>query len=334
MKKILGMGNALTDILFQIKNDQLLSTLYLAKGSMQLIGSTQSEQIKSHFSSASAIMATGGSASNTINGTAKLGLTSGFIGKINDDEIGRFFTRNSKENGVTPHMLLSETPSGHCTVLVSPDSERTLCTYLGAASELIAADLQPEVFKDYDLFHIEGYLVQNHELIRTALKMAKEAGLTTSIDLASFNVVEENLDFLREITEKYVDVTFANEEEAYAFTGKKPEEAVVEIAKLCKIAVVKVGSEGSLIQSGDEFHRVDPNWVRSVDTTGAGDFYAAGFLYGLANDYPLNICGEIGSFVSSKVVEIIGTKMSEETWETIYAKIEEIVGKMNGNSHA
>ena len=324
MRKVLGIGNALTDILFQIENDDILEKMNLIKGGMQLIQNEQSEQIKSHFTPSSATMATGGSASNTINGIAKLGLKSGFIGKISNDSIGNFFATSSLENGVTPHMLISETPSGHCTILVSPDSERTLCTYLGAASELYAQDLTPEVFNGYHFFHIEGYLVQDHDLIRTALKMAKEAGLTTSIDLASFNVVKENLSFLYEITEKYVDITFANEDEAHVFTGKKPIEAVQTIAEMSKIAVVKIGKDGSYVQSGDEFHVVEPHLVKSVDTTGAGDLYASGFLYGLANDYPLDVCGKIGSFVSSKVVEVIGTKMSEETWIEIGQKIKEL----------
>lgn len=325
MKRVLGMGNALTDILFQIENDEILDKLNLIKGGMQLIHNEQSEQIKSHFTYSSATMTTGGSASNTINALAKLGVKSGFIGKVGNDEIGRFFSQNSLENGVTPYMQISETPSGHCTVLVSEDSERTLCTYLGASGELDAKKLTPDIFKDYSYFHIEGYLVQEHNLILTALKMAKEVGLTTSIDLASFNVVKENLDFLHEIIGKYVDITFANEEEAYAFTGKKPLEALRDIAEICKIAVVKIGKDGSYIRSGNEFHIIEPHLVKSVDTTGAGDFYAAGFLFGLINNYPLDICGKIGSIISSKVVEIVGTKLSEETWAEIIEKIKNIV---------
>ncbi|MHB9056986.1 MAG: adenosine kinase [Paludibacteraceae bacterium] len=325
MKKVLGMGNALTDILFQIDNDEILSKLNLIKGGMQLIANEQSEEIKSYFNVSSAKMATGGSASNTINGIAKLGAKSGFIGKISDDEIGKFFYNNSIENGVTPYLQFSTTPSGHCTILVSPDSERTLCTYLGAARELYTEDIRPEFFEDYHFFHVEGYLVQDHNLIRTVLKTAKEAGLTTSIDLASFNVVRENLDFLHEITKEYVDITFANEDEAHVFTGKKPREAVEEIAKLSKIAIVKIGKDGSLIKSGDEYYDIDPHLVKSVDTTGAGDLYASGFLYGLANDYPLEVCGKIGSHISSKVVEIIGTKMSAETWDEIHEKVKTII---------
>lgn len=317
MKKVLGMGNALTDILFRIENDDILSKLNLVKGGMQLIENTQSEVIKSHFTPGSATMATGGSASNTINCISKLGIESGFIGKISDDEIGRFFALNSLENGVTPYMQKSKTPSGHCTILVSPDSERTLCTFLGAASELNAGDINQHFFEGYHFFHIEGYLVQDHDLIRTALKMAKDAGLITSIDLASFNVVNENLEFLHEIIEKYVDIIFANEEEAMAFTGKKPAEAVRDMAQMCRIAVVKIGKDGSLIQSGTDFYDIEPHQVKSVDTTGAGDFYAAGFLFGLANSYPLEVCGKIGSLVSSRVVEVVGTKMAKETWDEI-----------------
>ena len=325
MKKVLGMGNALTDILFQIENDEILNRLNLIKGGMQLIENKQSEQIKSHFTPSAATMATGGSASNTINAVSKLGVESGFIGKISNDEIGRFFSENSLENGVTPHMRISQTPSGHCTILVSPDSERTLCTFLGAASELNAGDLHPDLFKGYHFFHIEGYLVQDHTLIRTALRMAKEAGLTTSVDLASFNVVNENLEFLNEIISNYVDITFANEEEARAFTSKEPEAALDFIAGICDIAVVKVGKDGSFIKSGDEKVLVKPRLSNCIDTTGAGDLYAAGFLFGLASNYSLEACGKIGSLVSGNVVEVLGAKMTDDVWAQIESDMHDLL---------
>ena len=325
MKKVLGMGNALTDILLQIKNDSILSVLNLPKGSMQLINTERSEEISKAVSQYDKVMATGGSASNTINGITKLGLNAGFVGKIGKDDIGLFFTNDSINNGVKPHLLVSETPSGRCIVLVSPDSERTLCTYLGAACELEASDLNPEMFQGYDIFHIEGYLVQNHDLIRTAVKLAKQAGLKVSIDLASYNVVEENLDFLHEIIKEYVDIVFANEEEARAFTGKEPKEALIHISDHCDIAVVKVGKEGSFIKSGDEHVQIKPRLANAVDTTGAGDLYAAGFLFGLANNYSLEICGKIGSLVSGKVVEVLGAKMTDEVWSEIHEEIRKIV---------
>jgi sugar/nucleoside kinase (ribokinase family) len=325
MKKILGMGNALTDILLQIDNEDILSALNLLKGGMQLINEERSTEIGNAVKHFNKKMATGGSASNTINGITKLGLNAGFVGKIGKDDIGLFFTNDSVNNGVEPHLLLSETPSGHCTVLITPDSERTLCTFLGAACELEASDLSSEMFVGYDIFHIEGYLVQNHDLIRTAVKLAKEAGLMVSVDLASYNVVEENLEFLKEIISEFVDIVFANEEESLAFTGKTPKNALNEIAQLCQIAVVKIGKEGSYIQSGNEKVMIKPVLAKAIDTTGAGDLYAAGFLFGLANNYSLEICGKIGSMISGKVVEVIGAKMNDETWELIYAEIRELV---------
>lgn len=325
MKKILGMGNALTDILLQIDKDEVLSSLNLLKGGMQLINTERSEEISAAVTQFSKKMATGGSASNTINGITRLGMKGGFVGKIGKDDIGLFFTNDSINNGVEPHLLLSETPSGHCTVLVSPDSERTLCTYLGAACELDASDLKPEMFNGYDIFHIEGYLVQNHDLIRTAVQLAKQEGLLVSIDLASYNVVEANLDFLKSIIREFVDIVFANEEEARAFTGKEPEEALDFISQHCDIAIVKVGKEGSFIKAGTEKVQIRPRLSNCIDTTGAGDLYAAGFLFGLASNYSLEVCGKIGSLVSGNVVEVLGAKMSDEVWQSIHAEMKKIV---------
>ncbi|MFT3753995.1 MAG: adenosine kinase [Paludibacter sp.] len=325
MKKILGMGNALTDILLQIGSDEVLSSLDLLKGGMMLIDTERSREISAAVSDYPSVMATGGSASNTINGVTRLGLSAGFVGKVGNDEVGKFFAADSINNGVQPHLMVSETPSGRCIVLVSPDSERTMCTYLGAACELEPTDLAPETFAGYDIFHIEGYLVQNHDLIRTAVKMAKEAGLQVSIDLASYNVVEANIDFLKEIVREYVDIVFANEEEARAFTGREPEEALIHISDHCDIAVVKVGKEGSFIKSGEEHVKIKPRLANAIDTTGAGDLYAAGFLFGLANDYSLEVCGKIGSLVSGNVVEVLGAKMSNEVWNGIHAEIKKII---------
>jgi sugar/nucleoside kinase (ribokinase family) len=293
MKRVLGMGNALTDILLQIENDSVLAKLNLPKGSMQLIDAAKSDEIKEILSEIHPTMATGGSASNTINGITRLGGIAGFVGKIGKDTIGEFFMNDTLKNGVVPHLLYSANSSGHCTVLVSADGERTLCTFLGAACELDAFDLSIEMFNGYDIFHIEGYLVQNHELIRTAVKLAKQAGLKVSIDLASYNVVEANLDFLNEIIRNYVDIVFANEEEARAFTGKEPKDALIHISEHCDIAIVKIGKEGSYIQSGDEYVNVKPILANCIDTTGAGDLYAAGFLYGLACEYSLELCGKL-----------------------------------------
>jgi sugar/nucleoside kinase (ribokinase family) len=153
--------------------------------------------------------------------------------------------------------------------------------------------------------------------------MAKEAGMIVSIDLASFNIVEDNREFLIDMIDKYVDITFANEDEAAAFSQSTPEEALHQIAKLCDIAVVKLGSHGSLIKQGEQVYTVDAVKAECIDTTGAGDMYAAGFLHGFSKDLSLDICGKIGSLVSAHVVEVVGAKLTEDVWQKIYAEIEE-----------
>jgi len=326
MKKVLGIGNALTDILLQIEQDDILMKLNLPKGSMQLVDNEKLAEISSEVGHYAKKMATGGSASNTINGITRLGATAGFIGKIGKDEIGAFFTHDTINNGVSTHLLQSESGSGCCTVLVSADGERTMCTFLGAASELSATDLNVDIFRGYDFFHIEGYLVFNEDLILSAVKLAKEADLKVAIDLASYNVVEAKLDFLTDLVSKYVDIVFANEEEAKAFTGQEPEMALHTIANMCEIAIVKVGKDGSFIKKGDEVVKIMPRTSNCIDTTGAGDLYAAGFLYGLACNYSLEVSGKIGSLVSGNVVEVLGAKMTEEVWDSIYNDVKQIVG--------
>jgi len=325
MKKILGMGNALTDILLQIESNTILDKLNLPIASMQLIGFEKMLEISNNLIHLIPKMATGGSASNTINGITKLGVSAGFVGKIGRDAIGDFFMNDSINNGVTPHLLYSNTPSGQCTVLVSPDGERTLCSFLGAASELVADDINADVFQGYDIFHIEGYLVQNHDLIRKAVRLAKESGLLVSIDLASYNVVDAHIEFLNEIIQAYVDIVFANEEEARAYTEKEPMEALIHIADHCDIAIVKIGKDGSFVKSGKEQVRIQPILANCIDTTGAGDLYAAGFLYGLACNYSIELCGQIGSIVSAKVVEVLGAKMTDEIWAQIHVEINKLL---------
>jgi len=323
-KSVLGIGNALIDVLISITDDAVLEKFGLPKGSMTLVDSILSAEIKKETKNSKRNIQSGGSAANTIHGIAKLGGSCGYIGKIANDEFGNFYLEDFKRNRINTHFYYSETGTGHATGLISPDSERTFGTYLGAAMELTAEEMTHEIFQDYGILHIEGYLVQNHALIETAMRIAKENGLLVSIDMASFNIVEANLDFLQDMIEKYVDIVFANEDEAHALTGKNPEEALTEIAGMCKIAVVKIGEHGSLIQSGDRVIRINAISAKSIDTTGAGDIYASGFLYALSENLDLEVAGKIGSLLAGNVVEVVGAKIPEETWEKLLPEIENL----------
>lgn len=323
--KVIGIGNALVDLLTAIDNDQLLNSLSLPKGSMQLVDGERMKHSLEATRHLDRTIASGGSAANTIHGLARLGIETGFIGKIGSDELGQAFSSDMIGAGIRPILFQSKTPTGTALALISKDSERTFAVHLGAAIELGASDISPANFNGYQHLHIEGYLVQNHALIETAVKLAKEADLTISLDLASYNVVESNREFLMKIVSQYVDIVFANEDEAKAFTGKSPEESLTDLAGLTKIAVVKVGPRGSLIQSGDETHRVGIVKSKPIDTTGAGDLYASGFIYGLSKNLPLRVCGEIGALLAGRVIEVMGPKLDVTTWGIINATIDSAI---------
>jgi sugar/nucleoside kinase (ribokinase family) len=221
-------------------------------------------------------------------------------------------------------LLTGTLPTGYAIGFITPDSERTFATYLGAATEISPEKLSEEMFAGHKIFHIEGYLIIDHPLILNALKLAKEAGVEVSYDMASYNVVEDNREFIRKILTEYVDIVFANEEEARAFSGKDPEQAVEDLGQYCKIAVVKTGASGSLIRMEKENYMVKAIKAKRIDTTGAGDLYAAGFLHGYLRGMLPEQCGRIGSLMGGKVIETIGTKMSKSTWDEIFRQVRQI----------
>ncbi len=322
MKKIIGIGNALTDILIQIKDDTFLQAHHLPKGSMQLIDLNSALQLEKEMSHFSKTYVSGGSAANTLTGLAKMGISSAFVGIVGHDEVGRNFQADMEKNGVNPILFKGEGLSGFCTSFISADGERTMATYLGIAAAITAEDITEDLFKGYDILHIEGYLLQNHDLIKKAVETAKRMGLEVSLDMASYNVVEENIDFLTDIIKKHVDIVFANEEESFAYTHKEPQEALAEFAQQCKIAIVKIGAKGSLVQCGKESFAVDVFPAQRIDTTGAGDLYASGFLAGYAKGFDLQKSAKMGSLVSSRIVEVVGTKFSEMQWNNILTQIQ------------
>lgn len=327
MKSILGIGNALTDILAVLPDETLLKTYHLPKGSMQHVDMETGDKIWQALKPLGVKYVAGGSAANTITCTSIFGMPSSFIGKIGDDELGLLFKSDQEQYGVKTMLLKSEHSSGRSMVFVSGgNAERTFAVYLGAALDLVPEDLKPDYFAGHDYFHIEGYLVQNQALIRKAVELAHEAGCIISLDMASYNVVESNNAFLHDIIDRYVDIVFANETEARAFTKlPDPKKSLEEISTHCKIAVVKVGKDGSWVRSGDEEYQI-PAWpAEPVDATGAGDTYAAGFLYAHSLGMPLKVCGEIGSIIAAKVVEVIGTKMDVNRWKEADKQISQLI---------
>lgn len=290
-----------------------------------MIDKNQFLEINKHIANINKSMVAGGSAANTIYGLSKLGVETSFIGKVGMDTIGDNYEQDMLKAGIKPDLIRTDTPSGCAIVLITPDGERTFASYLGAAQELMPENISEENFMGHDILHIEGYLLFNYDIVLKAMQTAKNLGMKVSIDLAAHNFVEENRPIIKDLIKNYVDVCFANEEESKAVTGLQPREALDCISEDCDFTVVKLGSKGSLIKHNGTVYEVGTPHVECVDSTGAGDLYASGLLYGIANGYNAETCGKIGAIIGSIVIQNYGARISDDNWKTIRQKIDELV---------
>lgn len=317
MKRILGIGNALVDVLTKVDNEQILSELHLPKGSMQLLSTEAYAEVTRRMLALPTKLTTGGSACNTLLALSHLDAPTGMIGKIGDDENGRFFASYFAQRGISTRLLHDSRPTGVASTFITPDGQRTFGTYLGAAAQLTADELQQAWFEGYDYFYIEGYLVQNHDLVLRAIELAHAAGCEVCLDLASYNIVEADLDFFRALMPS-IDIVFANEQEAQALTGLEARAALDALAATCHIAVVKIGKHGVWACHGTEVAHCPARDVPVVvDTTAAGDYFAAGFMHALAAGEPLATCIARGSLLAGHIIEVVGTELPDATWQQL-----------------
>jgi sugar/nucleoside kinase (ribokinase family) len=318
MEKIIGIGNALVDVLVRLKDDSLLDQIQLPKGGMMLIDEARQKELRACMEGLQVEQSTGGSAGNTMLALAHLGASVGFVGKTGRDALGKFYADSQKAAGIEAQLLLCDLPTGVANTFISPDGERTFGTCLGAAATLQASDIAPALFEGVSMAHIEGYLVQNHDLMEAICQTAMEMSVQLSLDLASYNVVAADLPFFRHLVQDYIDIVFANEEESAAFTGQEdPMDALRQIAALKCLAVVKLGSKGASARLGREEVVVNAHKVPVVDTTAAGDFFAGGFLYALNSGASLKDCLNCGALLSEHIIGVVGTKLPEEEWKEI-----------------
>jgi sugar/nucleoside kinase (ribokinase family) len=314
---IAGVGSALVDLCL-LEEELFLTDTGAQKGGMTL---TDAPVIKSLLSKSvkSPSIVPGGSACNTILGVGKLGAKARFIGKRGEDELGLMFETGLKKHNVEPILFKSGLPTGHVLSIITPDAQRSMFTYLGASSETHPTEITPTLFENVALVHLEGYLLFNEALMMAALKAAKSAGAIVSLDLASYTVVEAAKKLLDDICKEYVDIVIANEDEARVFTGSSDENKALEIlATKSEIAVMKVGKRGSHIAHNGIKIAVKPvGSEKPIDTTGAGDLWAAGFLYGLVHGFSLEKSGTLGSACGYEVCQVIGASIPEEGWNRI-----------------
>jgi len=321
---IIGVGSPIVDSIAQVDHS-FLQDIDGEKGGMVLTDALTIGKLLERVPQAPAVTP-GGSAGNTLFALAKMGVATRFLGKTGNCERGRFYQNRFTElGGDTSRFKIGDLANGHCLSLVTPDGERTMRTDLGAAMTLTPDEISAADFEACDHAHIEGYLLFNPNLMQRVLESAKEAGCSISLDLASFEVVHAAKDALPGILKNYIDIVFANEEEGAAFTGIENDYPAMakELARLCQVAAVKVGAHGSyLAQTGAEVQKIEPmHAARVIDTTAAGDLWAAGFLYGWSRQQPLAKCAQIGSILGAAVVQEEGSELPQHVWDDILSQI-------------
>jgi sugar/nucleoside kinase (ribokinase family) len=316
-KLIVGIGSALIDILIHEEDDFLKKTGAI-KGGMKYVDGKFIEQTLLQTSQKPFIVP-GGSACNTVVGIGKLGGEACFVGKSGMGQMASLLETDLKKNNVNPALFKSSSPTGKVLSIITPDAQRSMLTFLGASSEIQPSEITENCFNSAAIVHIEGFLLFNEDLILKALKVAKSVGALVSLDLASFTVVEQSKLLLKKIIFDFVDILIANEDEAKAYTGYSDEnKAVNSMAENTYIAALKVGKRGSFIAHNQRTIKIEPMGDGgAVDTTGAGDLWASGFLFGLVNGYGLEKCGKLGSACGYEVCQVMGASIQEEGWRRI-----------------
>jgi len=308
---VVGLGNALVDVITH-GDDQFLASHGLVKGSMALIDEEQATGL--YAAMGVGVEMSGGSAANTVAGVASFGGRAAFVGNVRDDQLGGVFAHDLAANGVTfVATPATDGPStGRCLIVVTPDAERTMSTYLGAGADIGPDSIDPAVIADAKVVYLEGYLFDRpeaKEAYRKASRIAHDAGRQVALTLSDSFCVERHLEEWRTLVDEQVDVLFGNAEEVQVLCGTSFDEAVRRLRQQVGVAVITRGAAGSVVATPQEVIEVPAKAVQAVvDTTGAGDLFASGFLFGYTNGLPLAECGRLGSEAAAEVISHTGAR--------------------------
>lgn len=318
-KGVLGIGSLVVDTIAHV-DDAFLEKLALQKGSVTYASKEEFALLRKALNHA--VMRPGGSSANVCRGLARLGWPVSFVGKVGDDALGRWLLNHMEVEGLAIFPLFAREATAEVLCLVTPDGERTMRDCLGAAGQLQAQEVKREVFLGRRHLHIEGYSLLLEGVTAKAMALAKETNVTISFDLANYKIVEAYPRLIEQLLEKYVAIIFANGAEATALTGLRPEGACRRLAELCKVGVVTVHAEGCYVCSGTTLTHIPAQQVTHVvDTTGAGDLFASGFLDGWLRGLPLATAAAQGHLLAAAVIQQEGALLSEASWHRLLAML-------------
>ena len=306
--KILGIGNAIVDVICKI-NDNFLKENELTKSTMKLVDENEFKKLLKNLEIEKTI--SGGSVANSIVGLSQLGNEVGFIGKVNDDDLGRKYSEGlKKENVKFLYNIKSEKiPTGTCLILITPDSERTMCTFLGTAGKISEKDIDEKIVKQSEITFLEGYLWDKGDP-QKAFNKAISNSQQCAMSLSDLFCVERHKEYFLDLVQKKLNITFANEQEIMTLTGTKNFKEVITFAKqVNKLIVITRGKDGAVAIKNDKIIECSAkNNLKIKDLTGAGDLFAAGFLHGHVNKLSLKECLEKGTELSSRIIQQVGAR--------------------------
>lgn len=321
---VLGIGNAIVDILANVEYD-FLQKLDIRKGIMRLIDEFEVDKLRANINVVKTV--SGGSAANTIVGLASLGHSVAFIGKVRNDELGMFFENELKEYGVyycTPKAK-SDYPTACCVVMTTPDAQRTMSTCLGISGLLNTRDIDEDAISQSKILYLEGYLWDRDEakeVFLKAIEIARKAGGRVALSLSDPLCVDRHRPGFLDLINNYTDIVFGNEDEIKALLGVYRFDGVIKKCGTIKnVFAITRGAEGSVVISGDEVHILPAEMdVEVIDTNGAGDLYAAGFLHGIIEDLDLKSCGKLGNITAAEVISHMGSRPVSNLAELLKGK--------------
>ncbi len=309
---LIGLGNAIVDIIVNVE-DRFLEINKLKKGSMNLINSNQSENLLKYSKVIKKI--SGGSSANTVVSLAELGNNVQFIGRVKNDDFGNFFSKDiKKSNTIFNTLPVDKGPSSaHSIIFITPDAQRTMCTYLGASVEFEPKDINYNFIKNSKYLYLEGYLWDS-ELAKSAflkaVKIAKESNTKIILSLSDSFCVDRHRESFIELIDSYIDIVFCNESEVLSLLKENNLQSCKHsISSLCELVIITLGGKGSLVINKGEYEEIKPILLGGIiDTTGAGDLYAGGFIHGLINNYSIKRCGELGSICAGHIITQLGSR--------------------------
>ena len=319
---VTGLGNALIDLLVEA-DEALFASTNLTKGNMYLVDEAEAKRLLAGLKDVKYRHTPGGATANTIKAVAALGGEAVLFAKVGDDAHGSAYIEAIELHGVKTRIGKHSSTTGHALTFITPDAQRTFSVHLGAALMLGKEDIIENDIAQSKVLHLEAFQLEGttHDTVMHAIKLAKKHHTLISIDLADSLLITRNIDVFKEIVARDVDILFANENEARAFTGKEGLDALEEMAGMVQIAVLKLGEHGSLISVNGTVTKIEPVTTTAVDTTGAGDTYAAGFLYGYTHGWDAERSGMLGSNLAAKVIEKIGVDILDIDIESVLKQV-------------